>query len=60
MGVASVRFMESLIFENMSRKHGLAPEVIAFTRGIVSVGGPAKPVNGRAAPDRMRLATTKH
>lgn len=31
MDVASVRFMESLIFENMSRKHGLASEVIAFT-----------------------------
>jgi hypothetical protein len=38
-----------------SRKEGIEPVVIAFTRGIVMVGDVAWAVNGRAAPDCIRL-----
>ena len=38
-----------------SRNEGIDPVVIAFTRGIVTVGEVACAVNGIPAPDRMRL-----
>lgn len=38
-----------------SRKEGIDPVVIAFTRGMVMVGEVAWAVNGSAEPDRMRL-----
>lgn len=38
-----------------SRKDGIDPVVIAFSRGIVTVGEVACAVKGRAAPSRMSL-----
>ena len=38
-----------------SRKDGIDPVVMAFTRGIVIVGDVAWAVNGMAAPDRIKL-----
>ena len=38
-----------------SRKEGMEPVVMAFTRGIVIVGDVACAVKGKAAPDRIRL-----
>jgi hypothetical protein len=39
-----------------SRKDGTDPVVIAFRRGIVTVGDPAYAVKGTAEPDRIRLS----
>ena len=39
-----------------SKKDGIEPVVIAFTRGMVIVGEVACAVNGTAAPERMSLA----
>lgn len=46
---------DSAIFRIASRKDGTEPVVIAFTRGIVTVGELAWAVNGSAAPDRIKL-----
>lgn len=39
----------------MSKKDGTEPVVIAFNRGIVTVGALACAVNGKAFPIEMRL-----
>jgi hypothetical protein len=39
-----------------SRKEGIEPVVMAFTRGMVIVGEVACAVNGRAEPSRIRLS----
>jgi hypothetical protein len=46
---------DSAKLRTTSRKLGTDPVVIAFTLGIVIVGGLAWPVKGNAAPDLIRL-----
>ena len=46
----------SLMLRIASRNDGMEPVVIAFKRGIVTVGDRAKAVKGIAAPSRMSLA----
>ena len=46
---------DSAKFKMTSRKDGMEPVVIAFTRGIVMVGDVAWAVNGNAAPDLIKL-----
>lgn len=46
---------DSAKFRITSRKEGIEPVVMAFTRGIVMVGDVAWAVKGIAVPSRMRL-----
>ena len=46
---------DSAKFRITSRKEGIEPVVMAFTRGMVIVGDVACAVNGSASPDRIRL-----
>lgn len=46
---------DSAMFKITSRKDGTDPVVMAFSRGIVTVGELAWAVNGSAAPDRIKL-----
>ena len=46
---------DSAKFRITSRKEGMDPVVIAFTRGMVMVGDVAWAVNGMAAPDLINL-----
>lgn len=46
---------DSAMFSITSRNDGTDPVVIAFKRGIVTVGELAWAVNGKAAPDRIKL-----
>lgn len=46
---------DSAKFRITSRKEGIEPVVIAFTRGIVIVGEVAWAVNGMAAPLEIKL-----
>lgn len=50
---------DSAMFRITSRKDGTDPVVIAFNRGIVTVGEPAYAVNGNAAPERIRLLSSQ-
>ena len=43
------------MFKITSRNDGTDPVVMAFNRGIVTVGELAWPVNGSEAPDRIKL-----
>lgn len=43
------------MFKITSRNDGTDPVVMAFNRGIVTVGELAWPVKGSAAPDRIKL-----
>lgn len=54
--VASVEVVsDSAKLRITSRKEGMEPVVMAFTRGMVMVGDVAWAVNGSAVPSRMRL-----
>ena len=46
---------DSAMFKITSRNDGTDPVVMAFNRGIVTVGELAWPVKGSAAPDRIKL-----
>ena len=46
---------DSAILKIMSEKDGTEPVIMAFSRGMVTVGGSARAVNGCAAPDRISL-----
>lgn len=46
---------DSAMFRITSRNEGTDPVVIAFSRGIVTVGEPAWAVKGSTAPARIRL-----
>lgn len=46
---------DSAMFKITSKKDGTEPVVMAFNRGMVTVGELAYAVNGNAAPERIRL-----
>lgn len=51
---------DSAMFKITSRNDGTEPVVMAFKRGIVTVGELAWAVNGNAAPDRIKLLKYAH